>query len=114
MSGWFIEGTGLALSFTLEKPMSKRWQLQPGTAPHPGETIREWLEERGWTQVNFADSLGVSPKHLNQIIKGHNLYSADFAIRLERTTRVDAEFWMGLKTNYELNHAMVKYVDVPH
>ena len=77
----------------------------PGSLPPPGETLLEWLEENSHTQVWLAGRMGMSPKQINRIIRGHSAYPADVALRLAEVTDVPARFWMHLQADYQLNHA---------
>jgi HTH-type transcriptional regulator/antitoxin HigA len=66
----------------------------------PGETLRELLEERGMSQRDLAARLGMSPKHVNQLIQGLVPLSADMAHRLELVTGTPARMWNRLEAEY--------------
>jgi HTH-type transcriptional regulator/antitoxin HigA len=66
----------------------------------PGETLLELLEERGMSQRDLARRTGLSPKHVNKLLHGLVPLSADVAVRLERVTRVPANFWNRLEAGY--------------
>ena len=52
---------------------------------HPGEVLREAIiEELGLTVTEAADGLGVSRKHLSEILNAHAGISPEMAIRLEK------------------------------
>ncbi len=44
--------------------------LTPFEPTHPGELIRDELEANSLTQAKLAESIGVKPSLLNEIIKG--------------------------------------------
>ena len=44
--------------------------LTPFEPTHPGELIRDELEANGLTQAKLAESIGVKPSLLNEIIRG--------------------------------------------
>ena len=46
---------------------------------HPGETIRDVLEDRGISQAELAASTGVSPAYVSNVIAGKKDISAKFA-----------------------------------
>lgn len=73
----------------------------PLTPTHPGEILKEALEERHMSQTEFARRMGVSTKHVNEIINGHTGYSTEFALGMERVLRINARFWMGALAEYE-------------
>lgn len=66
----------------------------------PGETLREWLDEKGLTQRDLARRAGLSPKHVNQLVHGSVSLSAEIAQRLERVTGVPARMWNRLEADY--------------
>lgn len=69
----------------------------------PGEFIKEdILKELGITQVQLADSLGVSYQTLNQVINEKNRLTADMALRLSRFTQTSPEMWLNLQFAVEL------------
>ena len=51
-------------------------------ASPPGDTIQDALEELGMNQRDLAARLGVTPKHVNDLIKGRANITADIAVRL--------------------------------
>ena len=85
------------------------YQPAPGTMPPPGTTLLEWLETNQRSQVWLAHQLQVSTKHINRIIKGRTRYSAELALRLGVVTGLQAQFWMRLQADYEVNQAEVHF-----
>lgn len=69
---------------------------------HPGETLREVLEDRGMTQKELAVRTGFSAKHISEVLGGLAPISVKFAAALECVFGVEAEFWMNLQTNYDI------------
>ncbi len=74
---------------------------EPEYAVPPGETLLETIEELGMDQRELATRLGLSAKHVNQIIKGHAPITHDTAIGLERVTGVPAHFWNNREMLYQ-------------
>ncbi|GAA3443487.1 ImmA/IrrE family metallo-endopeptidase [Planomonospora venezuelensis] len=72
----------------------------PDYAVPPGETIREHLDGLGMTQRELAKRLGLSTKHLNQLIQGLVPLSAEIAQRLELVTGMPARLWNRLEADY--------------
>ena len=70
-------------------------------AVHPGEVLAEKLAELGMSQREFATRTGLTPKHINRIIRGHAGYRAATAIRFERVTGMSATLWLQLQANYQ-------------
>lgn len=66
----------------------------------PGETIAELLDERGWSQADFAVRTGFTTKHVHLLLQGKAGISEDTALRLERVLGSSARFWLNLETQY--------------
>jgi HTH-type transcriptional regulator / antitoxin HigA len=75
-------------------------EFAPDWLTFPGETVADLLEERGWTQTEFASRTGFSTKHINQLLKGKASISEDTALKLERVLGSTAKFWMSLENQY--------------
>ena len=56
-----------------------------------------FLDGLGFTEEEFSGRLGVSPEFLRAVLQGDEAVTADFALRLERVTRVGADFWLALQ-----------------
>ena len=54
------------------------------TPVHPGEVLKDELEEIGLTQTALAKHIGVLPKTINEICRGKRGISASMAIRLSK------------------------------
>ncbi len=61
-------------------------------AIHPGEFLRETLDELGLTQVAFAKAIGVSPMRVSHLLKGDRPVTAELALRLGRALIVTLGF----------------------
>lgn len=72
--------------------------------PHPGEILREWLEEVSVTDA--AQHLGIARATLSRVLNGSAGISADMALRLQAALGTSAEMWMGLQDDYELWQAI--------
>ena len=68
---------------------------------HPGETLREVLEERNMSQKELSLRTKVSAKHISTVLNGEKNISVSFAKKLEYALNIDAEFWMGLQALYD-------------
>ena len=72
----------------------------PDWVSPPGDTIDDILEERGWTQVDFAQRLGYSIEFISQLIKGKAPINEDTAIKLEGVLSSTAAFWLKREAQY--------------
>lgn len=77
--------------------------LTPLFATHPGEVLKDELKARKIKQKDFAKIIGMSPNHLNMILKGHRTFTANLALLAEITIRIDADLWLNMQKNYELD-----------
>ena len=68
---------------------------------HPGETLKEILEDRIMTQRELAKRTGVTEKHVSTIINGQKPISVSYAKKLEYALGIDAMFWINLQANYD-------------
>ena len=66
----------------------------------PGDTIADVLEERGWSQAEFAQWIGYTTKYVNQLLRGKASISKDTALRLERVLGSTARFWLHREAGY--------------
>lgn len=69
-------------------------------ATPPGATIKEQLEDRGMSQKEFADRLGVTQKHISHLINGVVHLTPEMALRLEMVLGIPAQFWNNLEAIY--------------
>jgi len=83
-------------------------KLTPFVATHPGEILLDELEANEISQVEFAKLIGIRKSQLNEIIKGKRNINADLAILIESALEIDAEYWLELQRNYDLDKAKVE------
>lgn len=79
----------------------------PDTAIHPGKTILFALRNEGISQKNLAMRMGISEKHLSQIINGEASFSVEFAFKLANTLGGSVSFWNNLERNYQETKANI-------
>jgi HTH-type transcriptional regulator/antitoxin HigA len=68
----------------------------------PGELLKEEIEERGWTQTELANILGVSLKTVSEVITGRRTITPDMAKALSEAFGTSAILWMNLDSIYQL------------
>ena len=69
---------------------------------HPGEVLKDELDELGISQSALAEHIGVLPKTINEICRGKRGISAEMAWKLSRSLGATPNFWMHLQDNWEL------------
>lgn len=76
---------------------------------HPGEVLRDlYLKPLGVSITAAADALGVTRKHVSEIVNGHAPVSADMAIRLAGALGTEPEIWVNMQAQYDLWEAAQK------
>jgi antitoxin HigA-1 len=76
---------------------------------HPGEVLLDlYLKPLGVSITAAADALGVTRKHVSEIVNGRAPVSADMAIRLAGALGTEAEIWINMQAQYDLWKAMQK------
>ncbi|MGI5905458.1 MAG: HigA family addiction module antitoxin [Candidatus Pararuminococcus gallinarum] len=68
---------------------------------HPGETLREILDDRGMSQKELSQRTGVRESYISNIINGKKNISATFAKKMEYALGIESSFWINLQANYE-------------
>lgn len=85
--------------------MTKVYEFRPDYAIHPGEYIAELLEVNGMKQTELALRLGITPKHLSNIINGKVQITPEMAKSLQNVFNYPAGYWLSLQAAYDIaNH----------
>ena len=71
-------------------------------AVHPGEVLKDELEELGMTATEFARQIAVPPNRVSQLIAGKRSVTGDTALRFGHWFGVEPQFWLNLQTQYDL------------
>mgnify|MGYP000300615689 FL=1 len=80
--------------------------LKNGLPPiHPGEFLREALEELDVSQAHFARAIGVSPMRVSHVIKGSRPVTAELALLFGRAFGQAPQYWLNLQTMFDLKTA---------
>lgn len=75
---------------------------------HPGEFLREILDDMALTQAALADAIGVSPMRVSHVLKGDRPVTAELALRLGRALGQTPQYWLNLQSTYDLKVAQVE------
>lgn len=68
---------------------------------HPGETIKEVLEEKNMKQEELAIRTGFSAKHVSEVVNEKKGISPSFAKSLEYVFGIPTSFWINLQGIYD-------------
>lgn len=80
--------------------MSKKNTLHLST---PGEILlSQFIKPSNITQKTVAEGSGIPASRLNEIIKGRQRITAEYAYRLGKYWGMSAQFWLNLQNDYEL------------
>lgn len=80
-------------------------------AIHPGEFLREILDDMSLTQIAFAEAIGVSPMRVSHVLKGQRPVTAELALRLGQALRQTPQYWLNLQAAYDLKVAQLELKD---
>lgn len=72
---------------------------------HPGEFLREILEDRAMSQAALARAIGVSPMRISHVVRGERPVTAELALRLGRAFGQGAQYWIHLQNAHDLKIA---------
>jgi len=86
----------------------KKSKNTPFLVPHPGETLQEELEERGLTQTDFAEIIGLPIRTVNEIIKGKKSISPKIASAIGAALSTSPDLWLGMQADYDISELQKK------
>lgn len=73
---------------------------------HPGEVLlKDFIEPMALTRYKVAKAISVPQRRIDEICAGNRAMSADTALRLGRLFGMDAQVWMNLQAQYDLDVA---------
>jgi antitoxin HigA-1 len=74
-------------------------------AIHPGEFLREILEDRDISQAQFARAIGMAPMRISHVVKGTRPVTAELALLFGRALGQSPQYWLNLQAAYDLKIA---------
>ena len=69
---------------------------------HPGEILKDELEERGVSPASFARQIDVPANRISQILAAKRAVTGDSALRFGHWFGMDPQFWLNLQAQYDL------------
>ena len=80
--------------------------IKNGLAPiHPGEFLKETLEDLGTSQAEFARAIGVSAMRVSHVVNGTRPVTAELALLFGRAFGQSPQYWLNLQAAYDLKTA---------
>ena len=74
--------------------------------PHPGEILKEVLEDMSMTVSDFAAHIGVSRVTLSRIINGRAGFTPEMSIKIsEAFGQGQGDIWFRMQNTYDVWHA---------
>lgn len=75
---------------------------------HPGEILRDELNEIGLSANALAKALGVPANRITAILNEQRAITGDTALRLSKYFGTTPELWMNLQTAYDLRKTILE------
>ena len=75
---------------------------------HPGEILREELEELGLSANTLAERLDVAASRITEILRERRGVTADTALRLAHYFGTTPQVWINLQKEYELRTVEIR------
>src|SRR4051812_24375727 len=72
---------------------------------HPGEFLKQALEELGISQAQFARAVGLSAMRISHIVNGSRPLTAELALLFGRAFKQSPQYWLNLQADYDLKNA---------
>jgi len=96
-----------SLYLHIKRGIMKMNEYVPFEATHPGELIKDELQERGMTQKVLSEMTGIKPSVISETISGKRAVSLNVAVALEEALGIPADMLMNLQTQYNLDSANI-------
>lgn len=69
---------------------------------HPGEVVADILEDLEISSIKFAETLGISPQIVDELIQGKQSITVDLAIRIGKALGNGHELWLNLQQKVDI------------
>jgi addiction module HigA family antidote len=69
---------------------------------HPGQLIKDNIDQLGLGIADAAAGLGVTRQQLYKVINGTSAVTPEMAVRLEKAFGGSADVWLRVQANYDL------------
>ncbi len=75
-------------------------QYQTNHLTPPGDLLAAEIEERGWSEGEFAQRLGCDPQMITDVLRSRQAITPELAKALSALLGTSAEVWLGLERRY--------------
>ena len=80
-----------------------------GEPVHPGETLREDLDELGMSAAELALQIEVPVNRITEILNDRRSVTGGSAARLGRDFGTSGEFWLNLQSTWKLRRTQIEH-----
>lgn len=84
---------------TKDEKKVKGWESP--IAIHPGEFLRDVLEDNSISQIELAKRTGISKNTINEIVNGANPITRDTALKFSKVLPLSSDYWVNLQKIYD-------------
>jgi addiction module HigA family antidote len=92
-----------------EEEMKKVKDRRHEIISHPGEILKDFLDEMDISVYALARAVDVPRSRINDIVLGRRAITADTALRLGLFFETDAESWLNLQKHYDMVMAKAQF-----
>ncbi len=78
---------------------------------HPGEILKEALDDLGISMNRLANEIHVPANRISSIVAGQRAITGETALRLARYFGTTPEYWLNMQTRYDLETARDQWED---
>ncbi|HZT29664.1 MAG TPA: HigA family addiction module antitoxin [Bryobacteraceae bacterium] len=78
---------------------------------HPGEILRETLEDLGISMNRLSKEMHVPANRISSIVAGQRAITGETALRLARYFGTTPEYWLNMQARYDLETARDQWED---
>lgn len=74
----------------------------------PGDTLKEWLEEKGMTAIEFSRKIRESFIFTIGLLEGREPITESIAWKVEEVTCIPSMFWINLERRYRIKKSWIE------
>ncbi len=76
---------------------------------HPGEHLKELLDDWGITQYRLSKATGIPHSRISALIHGTQGFTPTTATRIARAFGIEPQFWLNLQQRYDLDKLEIEH-----
>jgi antitoxin HigA-1 len=97
----------------MEMPKASKSRSTTAKLPpvHPGEILKETLEDLGISMNRLSQEIQVPANRVSSIVAGRRSITGETALRLARYLGTTPEYWLNMQTRFDLETARDQWTD---